>query len=41
MAKIFEFSRPEQKKEKSCSWCKNRETHPLDPAVCEMQVVRS
>lgn len=32
MAKIIEFKKqPEQEKGKSCSWCKNRGTHPLDP----------
>jgi len=33
MAKIFEFRKPEPAKErdKSCSWCQNRNTHPLDP----------
>jgi len=31
MAKIIEFRKPEETRGKSCSWCKNRETHPLDP----------
>ena len=32
MAKIFEFKKPEEpKKEKGCSWCQHRNTHPMDP----------
>lgn len=31
MAKIFEFKKPEEKKDRSCSWCQHRGTHPLDP----------
>lgn len=31
MAKIIEFKRPVEDRKQSCSWCKNRNTHPMDP----------